>query len=69
MRAIHKPGGKEANTLSLLYRDVELPIDVTDAVKSGMIVIHAGHLKLDSRFQGEWRTIAPDKVQEAPGSR
>ncbi len=61
MRAIHKPSGKETRTLSLLYKGAELPIDVTEPVKSGTMVIHASHLKLDDRFQGDWQTIASDK--------
>ncbi|MDQ2711486.1 MAG: hypothetical protein M3Y24_04495, partial [Acidobacteriota bacterium] len=69
MRAIHKPTGKEAKTLSSLYRNGALPVELAEAIRAGTIVIHASQVKLDRKFQGEWQTITPDKTADAENSK
>ncbi|MBV8550283.1 MAG: hypothetical protein JOY54_03205 [Acidobacteriaceae bacterium] len=55
LRAIHKPSDKEIDHMSSPYGGV-LPKSYSRQINDGVLIITAGHLHLDQRFTGDWRT-------------
>ena len=66
LRASHKPTGKEKKVLNAIY-ETFITEDEKNQIDQGTIYIRSGHLRLDSRFRGEWQTAEPSSFEEGAG--
>ncbi len=66
LRASHKPTGKEKKVLIAIY-EAFITEDEMNQIEQGTIYFRSGHLRLDSRFRGEWQTTEPPSAEDNAG--